>query len=189
MKKVKEVIEVIESLAPTYLKEDFDNVGLMVGDKEKEVKKINDNMSIPLDQLFLKLVGGFHREYIYSSRTYEIPWDGIFTIRAYCGLYGQYGKVVKKFSKGELLTITITGNTAITITSNKQSASIFHIQLSGLNANVNSNSADSIRAIAIGGSGLGMAGGIARVRSNNGIAAGGGGSGGGNTTIITFTTR
>lgn len=38
MKKVKEVIEVIESLAPTYLKEDFDNVGLMVGDKEKEVK-------------------------------------------------------------------------------------------------------------------------------------------------------
>ena len=147
-----------------------------------EVKKINDNMSIPLDQLFLKLVGGFHREYIYSSRTYEIPWDGIFTIRAYCGLYGQYGKVVKKFSKGELLTITITGNTAITITSNKQSASIFHIQLSGLNANVNSNSADSIRAIAIGGSGLGMAGGIARVRSNNGIAAGGGGSGGGNNT-------
>lgn len=40
MKKVKEIIEVIESVAPTFLKEDFDNVGLMVGDREKEVKKI-----------------------------------------------------------------------------------------------------------------------------------------------------
>jgi threonyl-tRNA synthetase len=40
MKKVKEVIEVIESLAPTYLKEDFDNVGLMVGDKEKEANAV-----------------------------------------------------------------------------------------------------------------------------------------------------
>ena len=29
-----------ELLAPTYLKEDFDNVGLMVGDKNKEVKKV-----------------------------------------------------------------------------------------------------------------------------------------------------
>ncbi len=147
-----------------------------------EVKKINDNMSIPLDQLFLKLVGGFHREYIYSSRTYEIPWDGVFTIRAYCGLYGQYGKVVKKFSKGELLTITITNNTTVTITSNKQSSSVFHINLTGIDATVNSNSADSIRAIAIGGSGLGRNGGNATVRSNNGIAAGGGGAGGGNNT-------
>lgn len=145
-----------------------------------EVKKINDNMSISLDQLLLKLIGGFHREYIYSSRVYEIPWDGIFTIRAYCGGYGQYGKVVKKFSKGERLTINISGNSSITITSNKQSTSVFHIQLSGLDANVNSNSADSIKAIAIGGSGIGKTGGTARVRSNNGIAAGGGGSGGGN---------
>ena len=30
----------MELLAPTYLKEDFDNVGLMVGDKNKEVKKV-----------------------------------------------------------------------------------------------------------------------------------------------------
>ncbi|MBO7693856.1 MAG: hypothetical protein J6T10_14645 [Methanobrevibacter sp.] len=147
-----------------------------------EVKKINDNMSIPLDQLFLKLIGGFHREYIYSSRTYEVPWDGIFTIRAYCGQNGQYGKVVKKFTKGELLTITITGNTSVTITSNMQANSVFHIQLNDRDANVNSNSADSIRAIAIGGAAVGQPGGNARVRSNNGIAAGGGGSGGGNNT-------
>lgn len=40
MKKVKEIIEVMETLAPTFLKEDFDNVGLMVGDREKEVKKV-----------------------------------------------------------------------------------------------------------------------------------------------------
>lgn len=40
MKKVKEIIEVMEVLAPTFLKEDFDNVGLMVGDNEKEVKKV-----------------------------------------------------------------------------------------------------------------------------------------------------
>lgn len=40
MKKVKEIIEVIETLAPISLKEDFDNVGLMVGDREKEVKKV-----------------------------------------------------------------------------------------------------------------------------------------------------
>lgn len=40
MKKVKDIIEVIEDFAPINLKEDFDNVGLMVGDREKEVKKI-----------------------------------------------------------------------------------------------------------------------------------------------------
>lgn len=40
MRKVKEIIEVMETLAPTFLKEDFDNVGLMVGDREKEVKKV-----------------------------------------------------------------------------------------------------------------------------------------------------
>lgn len=146
-----------------------------------EVKKINDNMSIPLDQLFLKLIGGFHREYIYDSRVYEIPWDGIFTIRAYCGKYGQYGKVVKKFTKGERLTMVIT-NTSVLISSNLQPQSVFYVQLQGLDANVNSNSSDSIRAIAIGGSALGQPGGNARVRSNNGIAAGGGGSGGGNNT-------
>ena len=40
MKKVKDIIKVMEDFAPKNLKEDFDNVGLMVGDKEKEVKRI-----------------------------------------------------------------------------------------------------------------------------------------------------
>ena len=40
MKKVKDIIEAMESLAPSFLKEDFDNVGLMVGDRNKNVKKI-----------------------------------------------------------------------------------------------------------------------------------------------------
>lgn len=40
MIKVNNIIEEMESIAPTYLKEDFDNVGLMVGDRDKEVKKV-----------------------------------------------------------------------------------------------------------------------------------------------------
>ncbi|MDZ5010529.1 Nif3-like dinuclear metal center hexameric protein, partial [Clostridium perfringens] len=40
MKKVKDIINIMEEFAPVTLKEDFDNVGLMVGDKEKSVKKI-----------------------------------------------------------------------------------------------------------------------------------------------------
>jgi dinuclear metal center YbgI/SA1388 family protein len=40
MKKVKDITEAIEKFAPKNLKEDFDNVGLMVGDEEKEVKKV-----------------------------------------------------------------------------------------------------------------------------------------------------
>ena len=40
MNRVKDFIEIIEEFAPINLKEDFDNVGLMVGDKEKEVKRI-----------------------------------------------------------------------------------------------------------------------------------------------------
>lgn len=40
MKRVKDIIETMEDFAPVNLKEDFDNVGLMVGDKEKEVKRI-----------------------------------------------------------------------------------------------------------------------------------------------------
>ena len=40
MIKVNNIINEMELLVPTYLKEDFDNVGLMVGDKNKEVKKV-----------------------------------------------------------------------------------------------------------------------------------------------------
>ena len=40
MKRVNDIIKEMERLAPTYLKEDFDNVGLMVGDRNKSVKKV-----------------------------------------------------------------------------------------------------------------------------------------------------
>ena len=37
---VKDIIKVMEKVAPPSLKESYDNVGLMVGDKEKEVHKV-----------------------------------------------------------------------------------------------------------------------------------------------------
>lgn len=40
MIKVKNIIKEMEKFAPQFLKEDFDNVGLMVGDKESEVKRV-----------------------------------------------------------------------------------------------------------------------------------------------------
>lgn len=40
MNKVKDIIKEMEIIAPPFLKENYDNVGLMVGDNEKEVKKI-----------------------------------------------------------------------------------------------------------------------------------------------------
>jgi dinuclear metal center YbgI/SA1388 family protein len=49
MKKVKDIINIMEEFAPGTLKEDFDNVGLMVGDKEKSVKKILLALDCTLD--------------------------------------------------------------------------------------------------------------------------------------------
>jgi dinuclear metal center YbgI/SA1388 family protein len=40
MSRVNDIINEMEKIAPTYLKESFDNVGLMVGDRDKEVKKV-----------------------------------------------------------------------------------------------------------------------------------------------------
>ncbi len=37
---IKDIINLMEQLAPTYLKEDFDNVGLLVGNDETKVNKI-----------------------------------------------------------------------------------------------------------------------------------------------------
>lgn len=37
---VNDIIKEMEFLAPTYLKEDFDNVGLMIGDRNKDVNKV-----------------------------------------------------------------------------------------------------------------------------------------------------
>lgn len=49
MKKVKDIIKIMEDFAPKNLKEDFDNVGFMVGDKEKDVKKILLALDCTLD--------------------------------------------------------------------------------------------------------------------------------------------
>lgn len=49
MKKIKDIIGIMEEFAPKTLKEDFDNVGLMVGDKNKEVKKILLALDCTLD--------------------------------------------------------------------------------------------------------------------------------------------
>lgn len=49
MKKIKDIIRIMEEFAPKTLKEDFDNVGLMVGDKNKEVKKILLALDCTLD--------------------------------------------------------------------------------------------------------------------------------------------
>lgn len=40
MSIVNDIILEMENIAPPYLKEDFDNVGLMVGDRNKKVKKV-----------------------------------------------------------------------------------------------------------------------------------------------------
>lgn len=40
MRIVNDIIKEMESLAPSYLKEDFDNVGLMIGDRNKAVNKV-----------------------------------------------------------------------------------------------------------------------------------------------------
>ena len=40
MVKVMEISKEIEEFAPKFLKEDYDNVGLMVGDSKKEVKRV-----------------------------------------------------------------------------------------------------------------------------------------------------
>lgn len=38
--KVRDLMKAMESMAPSFLKESYDNVGLMVGDKDREVKKV-----------------------------------------------------------------------------------------------------------------------------------------------------
>lgn len=40
MSRVNDIIKAMEKIAPSYLKEDFDNVGLMVGDRSREVRKV-----------------------------------------------------------------------------------------------------------------------------------------------------
>ena len=52
MAKVSDVVLAMEGLAPTSLAEDWDNVGLMVGDPDREVSKII--VMLDLDERGLK---------------------------------------------------------------------------------------------------------------------------------------
>ncbi|WP_061994959.1 Nif3-like dinuclear metal center hexameric protein [Clostridium sp. ATCC 25772] len=47
--KVKDIIKIMNQYAPIKLKEDYDNVGLMIGDKEKQVTKILVALDTTLD--------------------------------------------------------------------------------------------------------------------------------------------
>ena len=40
--KIKDIIRILEEQSPLKYAEDWDNVGLLVGDREKTVKKNND---------------------------------------------------------------------------------------------------------------------------------------------------
>ncbi|MDP4176715.1 MAG: Nif3-like dinuclear metal center hexameric protein [Bacillota bacterium] len=49
--KVKDIMRIIEEFAPAYLKEDYDNVGLMVGNSEDEVKSILVSLDCTLETI------------------------------------------------------------------------------------------------------------------------------------------
>ena len=51
MTRVKDIANLIENFAPKFLKEDYDNVGLMVGDIEKSVKRVMISLDCKLDTI------------------------------------------------------------------------------------------------------------------------------------------
>ena len=159
-----------------------------------QVKRINNNISRPLNELMNGIWNRVdtrryfyndcvwdnnNRTYVntnttYTSTTYTIPISGYYTIRAYVGNYGSYGKVIGQFAKGERLGIYIGGANSISISSSRHSMSNFYISLT-TGATVNAIGNGFISALAIGGASYYNMGGSARVRCNNGIAVGGGG--------------
>ena len=50
--KVRDIEEIMENYAPSILKEDYDNVGLMVGEKEAEVTKVLIALDCTLDVIY-----------------------------------------------------------------------------------------------------------------------------------------
>ena len=92
------------------------------------VKKVINNITRPLNELISNAFAKTDtRRYFYndcvwnatsrgydatnnSIRRYTIPIDGYYTIRAYCGWRGSYGKIVGKFQKGEVLTMNFNYN-------------------------------------------------------------------------------
>lgn len=160
-----------------------------------QIKKINNNIARPLNEFFNSMWDRVDtRRYFYndcywdhdtrsyinagnynSTRTYTIPMNGYYTIRAYTKALGVYGKIIGRFRKGEQLSIEINSAFSINIFSANRTLKEFQIYLSSGVANVNGTSSDFIAALAIGGSGADTSGGWAYVRCNNGIAVGGGG--------------
>ena len=47
--KLEQIINIMEKVAPSILKEDYDNVGLMVGDKTSDIKKVLIALDCTLD--------------------------------------------------------------------------------------------------------------------------------------------
>lgn len=89
-----------------------------------EVKKINNNMSVSLDELIL--MNYPKMGYFYNSTTFKVPFDTGLTIRA-CSVGGEssiteaggggsgYVKDYRKYKKGDIINITIaTDKTTIT---------------------------------------------------------------------------
>ena len=58
MTKIKDVIDALETFAPTCLKEEYDNVGLMVGNPNEEVKKIITCLDVTSDVVSLAIKKG-----------------------------------------------------------------------------------------------------------------------------------
>lgn len=115
------------------------------------------------------------RRYLYNNGTsyYTIPINGEYTIRAYQGANGAYGKVFGDFRKGERLTITIGNSNYISITSSYKATSEFNMYINK-NAVVYANGANFNGAMVVGGAGNASDGGSATLYGD-GIAYGGGG--------------
>jgi len=155
------------------------------------IKRINNNIARPLNELINSNWNKVDtRRYFYNdcyydhnarsyvnagnnntTRTYTIPINGYYTIRAYYAPYGSYGKIIGKFSKGEVLTMSFGG---MYITSSQRNTTTFYMGF-GKNVTINGTTNDFIYALGIGGAGKRDAGGNVNVRCNNGIAVGGGG--------------
>ena len=58
MTKIKDVINALETFAPTCLKEEYDNVGLMVGNPDEEVKKIITCLDVTSEVIALAIKKG-----------------------------------------------------------------------------------------------------------------------------------
>ena len=72
--KVKDVAEILEELAPLEYAEDFDNVGLLVGDQDMNVTGILvtlDSLENVIDEAISKLLLAFIRYYLRESRTLQ----------------------------------------------------------------------------------------------------------------------